>query len=252
LLNSQGPSADENPFRFSSEYFDQETGLVYYNFRYYSPELGRWLSRDPIKEQGGMNLYGMVGNDIINLTDINGLVDFTYHKSYIDEVNQLGGIGFIPSASGRVGSNIAGKHTFNVNYKKEVEYWDKTSWTYDPDWLVLVAVVNLTEAEKNCEECHISIYSIETNVDSSWQTRTSNFNVAGAPDYPPGNSVVTDSRSKIGLDVFYIYHLAGFQGDYVYVRAFRLEQLGAYASVTFIAKCPDGTILLNITVNLSR
>ena len=30
---------DENPFRFSSEYHDDETGLVYYNYRYYSPEL---------------------------------------------------------------------------------------------------------------------------------------------------------------------------------------------------------------------
>jgi RHS repeat-associated protein len=60
LLNSQGPLADENPFRFSSEYFDQETGLVYYNFRYYSPDLGRWLSRDPIEEEGGVNLYAMV------------------------------------------------------------------------------------------------------------------------------------------------------------------------------------------------
>ena len=40
-----------------------ETGLVYYNYRYYSPELGRWLSRDPIEEQGGYNLYGMVGNN---------------------------------------------------------------------------------------------------------------------------------------------------------------------------------------------
>ena len=37
----------DNPFRFSSEYFDGETGQVYYNYRYYSPLLGRWLSRDP-------------------------------------------------------------------------------------------------------------------------------------------------------------------------------------------------------------
>ena len=37
-------------FRFSSEYHDSETNLVYYNYRYYSPELGRWLSRDPIGE----------------------------------------------------------------------------------------------------------------------------------------------------------------------------------------------------------
>ncbi|OGV37869.1 MAG: hypothetical protein A2020_03440 [Lentisphaerae bacterium GWF2_45_14] len=33
-----------NPFRFSLEYYDDETELVYYNFRYYSPELGRWLN----------------------------------------------------------------------------------------------------------------------------------------------------------------------------------------------------------------
>ena len=47
------------PWQFSSEYFDTETGLVYYNYRYYSPELGRWTKRDPIGEQGGLNLYQM-------------------------------------------------------------------------------------------------------------------------------------------------------------------------------------------------
>jgi len=57
-------------FRFSSEYHDSETGLVYYNYRYYSPELGRWLSRDPIGENGGYNLYAMVGNDPVNYWDI--------------------------------------------------------------------------------------------------------------------------------------------------------------------------------------
>ena len=33
------------------------------NYRYYSPELGRWLSRDPIRERGGVNLYGFVLNN---------------------------------------------------------------------------------------------------------------------------------------------------------------------------------------------
>ena len=46
-----------NPFRFSSEYYDSELDLVYYNYRHYSPSLGRFLSRDPIEEQGGLNLY---------------------------------------------------------------------------------------------------------------------------------------------------------------------------------------------------
>lgn len=52
-----GACAEMNPFRFSSEYYDSETNLVYYNYRYYSPTLGRWLSRDPIAEAGGVNLY---------------------------------------------------------------------------------------------------------------------------------------------------------------------------------------------------
>jgi RHS repeat-associated protein len=73
LLNSQGPLADENPFRFSSEYFDDESGLVYYNFRYYSPELGRWLSRDPIGERGWENLYIFIRNNPINGIDKYGL-----------------------------------------------------------------------------------------------------------------------------------------------------------------------------------
>ena len=45
------------PFQWSSEHYDSELALVYYNFRHYSPDLGRWLSRDPIEEQGGRNLY---------------------------------------------------------------------------------------------------------------------------------------------------------------------------------------------------
>ncbi len=65
--------ADLPPFRFSTKYTDTETSLVYYGFRYYSPELGRWLSRDPIGERGGINLYGMVGNDPVNQVDVLGL-----------------------------------------------------------------------------------------------------------------------------------------------------------------------------------
>ena len=75
---STGTYAASNPFRFSSEYYDSETGLVYYNYRYYSPELGRWLSRDPIGEAGGSNLYAMVSNSPINSWDSLGLCDCGY------------------------------------------------------------------------------------------------------------------------------------------------------------------------------
>ena len=50
------------PFQWSSEHYDSELDLVYYNFRHYSPDLGRFLSRDPIEEQGGLNLYAFVGS----------------------------------------------------------------------------------------------------------------------------------------------------------------------------------------------
>jgi RHS repeat-associated protein len=50
-----------------------ETGLVYYGMRYYSPELGRWLSRDPIEEGGTPNLYCALDNSPPNAWDAVGL-----------------------------------------------------------------------------------------------------------------------------------------------------------------------------------
>jgi RHS repeat-associated protein len=43
-----------------------------YGYRYYDPITGRWPSRDPIDEEGGINLYGFVGNDGVNRWDILG------------------------------------------------------------------------------------------------------------------------------------------------------------------------------------
>jgi RHS repeat-associated protein len=61
------------PVGFSSKYSDRETGLLYYGFRYYSSWTGRWLSRDPIGEAGGENLFLFSGNDPVNLFDVLGL-----------------------------------------------------------------------------------------------------------------------------------------------------------------------------------
>jgi RHS repeat-associated protein len=51
-----GSAAEDNHFRFSTKYFDQETGLIAYIFRYYDPEMGRWLNRDPFEEPGSVLL----------------------------------------------------------------------------------------------------------------------------------------------------------------------------------------------------
>jgi RHS repeat-associated protein len=55
-------------FTFSSKERDA-SGLVYFGFRYYSPALCRWISEDPIREQGGINLYQFCGNDPVNEID---------------------------------------------------------------------------------------------------------------------------------------------------------------------------------------
>ena len=61
-VKMEGNAAELNPFRFSSEYADDELGLVYYNHRYYNPQNGRWISRDPMTEKESYLLYGYVNN----------------------------------------------------------------------------------------------------------------------------------------------------------------------------------------------
>ena len=61
------------PIQWSSEYNDEELGLVYYNYRHLNPHDGRWISRDPIMEQGGWNLYAFVENLPVWVIDHCGL-----------------------------------------------------------------------------------------------------------------------------------------------------------------------------------
>jgi RHS repeat-associated protein len=72
-MAATGPAAALNPFRFSSEAWDATLGLDQYTFRPYNPLDGRFLNRDPIEEQGGLNLYEFSGNNPMNKLDFLGL-----------------------------------------------------------------------------------------------------------------------------------------------------------------------------------
>jgi len=94
--------AKANPFRFSTEYYDDESDIIMYPHRPYSPSTGRWLSRDPVGELGfellsretarvlsdGAKLYGFCGNDPINAFDMLGLFDIHWKGNITDAQKQ--------------------------------------------------------------------------------------------------------------------------------------------------------------------
>lgn len=74
-LVATGSYAAQNNYRFSTKPLDNEIAnapLYYYGYRFYDPGTGRWPSRDPIGEDGGLNLYGMAFNDPIDFFDVLG------------------------------------------------------------------------------------------------------------------------------------------------------------------------------------
>ena len=68
-----------NPFRFVGMFgvMDDGNGLLYMRARYYDPEVGRFISKDPIGFAGGVNLYNYVGGNPVNWIDPQGLVNWS-------------------------------------------------------------------------------------------------------------------------------------------------------------------------------
>src|SRR5688572_16266204 len=67
------PAAITQPSQYAGYYVHSRSGLNLTRTRDYSANLGRFISRDPIEEEGGLNLYAYVDNDPINLIDPDGL-----------------------------------------------------------------------------------------------------------------------------------------------------------------------------------
>ena len=61
-------------FGYTGHYRHAPSNLYLAPFRAYDPTTGRWINRDPIQEQGGLNLYAYVGNNAVNRYDPLGLV----------------------------------------------------------------------------------------------------------------------------------------------------------------------------------
>ena len=68
------------PLRFPGHYFDEETGLHYNRFRYYSPELGRFLQPDPLGFEDSLNVYAYSPNPLV-VVDLDGLAGYRGGKT---------------------------------------------------------------------------------------------------------------------------------------------------------------------------
>ena len=124
--------------RFSTKYFDAETGLYYYGYRFYHPPLMRWINRDPIEEEGGLNLYACCSNKAI------------------DDYDTLGAISAKASSKNwlQVGSDKKEDHVWNCaewltlgdcspggTHTKYIEHFKK--YTFTADWRIPSRCANL-------------------------------------------------------------------------------------------------------------
>ena len=68
-----GEFSTKNSYGFSTKYNDWDTESILYGFRSFHLADGRWLSRDPLGERGGLNQYAVTENKLINAVDPFGL-----------------------------------------------------------------------------------------------------------------------------------------------------------------------------------
>jgi RHS repeat-associated protein len=75
LIAGEGILAKLNKYLYSTKYFESGFCLNYFGYRYYNARTGRWLSKDPSQEFGGLNLYSLIRNNAVNKLDMLGLFD---------------------------------------------------------------------------------------------------------------------------------------------------------------------------------
>ncbi len=90
--------------QWSREYHDAETGLVYYNYRYYNPLDGRWTKRDPVF---GDSQYVYCKNCMTRLIDVDGLIPTNTIDGAMEEAIMSGNIRLLEELLGLAGSTLS-------------------------------------------------------------------------------------------------------------------------------------------------
>ena len=174
ITAQSGTKADDFKFRFSTKYYDTETGLLYYGMRFYVPELGRWINRDPIGERGGMNLYAFVGNESLNTFDVNGQYDALKLWKLI-----------LSSVANLFPNNVPPSQMLAVGYEAQV--------LFVPGATGYAAGVNVMFFPESCE---VSLFNF---ISGDW--RPNRATDSGHESFINGLKTIFQSLGNLGLSV---------------------------------------------------
>jgi RHS repeat-associated protein len=160
-ISQTGESAAELSYRFSTKPLDTETGLYYYGYRYYSSDLGRWLSRDPIEEKGFQLRHGMRDDGIKGSTE-----SYTFVQnnpiSFLDWLGLWKKLGTISDGSRMLyqmesGDTNAGLAKLVGLDENEFDKWAK--------WEDPAKLDNPSESEKKKRYCGYSVPNVWISID---------------------------------------------------------------------------------------
>ncbi|PNC18835.1 hypothetical protein CXU22_03295 [Akkermansia muciniphila] len=151
----------EYSYQFSTTPRDSLSRLNYYNYRHYDPVNGRWICRDEIEEEGGLNLYSMLGNDLVTC------VDYLGHVKFLINLNTC---------------TLHTRLTWNVEFRKDSSGgWtqkQKSFWKKKAQDQVETYFNKLKQSckakDKCCEKCKDGI---KVKFDLSFVSKNADFNV---------------------------------------------------------------------------
>jgi RHS repeat-associated protein len=107
-------------FGYTGHYRHAASNLYLAPFRAYDPTMGRWLSRDPIKEDGGLNLYGYVRNNPVHLRDPLGLAPAGEEIIVVPHFAPDNAAANVGAALRNVLNTDAGQHLLDVMHSPQV------------------------------------------------------------------------------------------------------------------------------------
>ena len=126
ILVGDGVCAIANPWRFSGEYADNETDLVYYNFRFYDAHAGRWMSREE-ESIDTLNTYLFLNNQAGLSADRLGLYDEYVHFYFI--YGAMIDLGWSPSDALKIAQWSQGADNGGGAWDAMYHYW----WPFDSE-----------------------------------------------------------------------------------------------------------------------